>query len=304
VNRLLLRVGCLAPALLLSLSVASAEDPIPPRPGPPVVPPGDELPSARGGAPVADPGAGERALDEAARWIAKGETPPNRMLTLHTSIDYNYDDGQTRDERQMVIWFRNPDSFRAQFTYAGRPSDFLLVGEQGFLIRDRIRVTQLNQSPTMKEVLPMLHNYREVLREVARLMVPAALKSPGAQFQLLGHVPNPRATGGAWYHVVRRAPNEPDMEFFFGTGQRRDGGGTRAIAPDKIRISVDPRAGYQGDEYRLENWSGQPNEQFRYPKRIRLYAVGLDPEEKPTMTASVNYLQVNVQPPPGLLDPP
>jgi hypothetical protein len=296
VNRTLLaRVGGLATALLLSVSAASAD---PPAPGEP--PPGHELPPM----PSADTGAGERALDEAARWISKGAVPPDRLYTLHTSIDYNYDDGQTRDERSMVIWFRNPDAFRAQFKYGGRDSDFLLVSDQGFLIRDRIRVTPLNTSPTMKEVLPMLHNYRDVLREVARLMVPAALKGPGVRFEQLGVRPDTRATGGQWIHVVRRAPREPDMQFFFGTAPRRDGPGVRAVAPDRIVIGVDPRAGYQGDEYRLEGWSSQPNEQFRYPKRIRLYAVGLDPEEKPTMRASVNYLQVNVQPPQGLLDNP
>jgi hypothetical protein len=256
------------------------------------------------GAPVADPNAGERALDEAARWIAKGEAPPDRLYSLHTSIDYNYDDGQTRDERHMVIWFRNPDAFRAQFKYAGRDSDFLLVGEQGYLIRDRIRITPLNQSPTMKEVLPMLHNYREVLREVARLMVPASLKGGGARFDFLGQKADPRATGGSWYHVVRRKPGEPEMQFFFGSVPRKDGQGMRAGAPDRLIIGVDPRAGYQGDEYRLEGWSGQPTDPYRYPKRIRLYALGLDPEEKPTMSATVNYLQVNVQPPPGLLDDP
>ena len=131
-------------------------------------------------------------------------------------------------------------------------------------------------------------------------MVPAALKGPTARFDFLGLKQDPRATGGAWYHVVRRAAGEPEMQFFFGSAPRKDGQGTRAIAPDKLIIQVDPKAGYQGDEYRLEGWSGQPSEPFRYPHRLRLYAMGLDPENKPTMTATVNYLQVNVQPPADL----
>src|SRR5205823_1323936 len=71
---------------------------------------------------------------------------------------------------------------------AGRDSTLLMVGERGYLIRDRIHVTGLNESPTMKELLPMMRNYRDILREVGRLMAPAGLRSPGAHFRFLGAV--------------------------------------------------------------------------------------------------------------------
>ena len=45
-------------------------------------------------------------------------------------------------------------------------------------------------------------------------------------------------------------------------------------------------------------------EPTRYPKRIRLYAIGIDSEDKPTMRATVNFLEVNGAIDPALLTPP
>ena len=252
--------------------------------------------------------AGERCLDEAARWISKGAQPPARLETMHADMDYVYDDGSTRDERRMELWFRNPDAFRANTQYAGRDSTLLLVGDRGYLIRDRIRVTDLSNSPTMKELLPMMRNYRDILKEVGRLMAPSGLKSPGATFRFEGMVANAGATGGQWFKVVRNAPREPMMTFFFGSAPKRDGTGIRAIAPDRIIIHGDPGTNYAGDEYRLEGWAREggdaQREAIRYPKLIRLYAIGIDPENKPTMRGSVNFLEVNIAIDPALLADP
>jgi hypothetical protein len=325
--RRLLLVGCAAPALAVSLghTGVAADDTVPPplpnpaptpRPAPPAAPAPAPAPAPHGGdaippAPPAGTDAqtlGLQALDEAARWIAKGANPPDRLTTLHTDIDYVYDDGQNHDERRMELWFRNPDAFHAYTKYAGRDSELFLIGEQGWLIRDRIRVTPLNQSATYKELLPAMKQYRDVLREVARLMAPSALKGPGITFTLQGHVRDPKATGGAWYRVLRKAPGEADMTFFFGTAPNKEGTGTRAIAPDKLVISGFPGSNYAGDEYRLEGWVHQDaaarNEQFRYPRTLRLYAIGLDPENKPTFRGTVSFLEINVQAPEGVFDPP
>ncbi len=246
---------------------------------------------------AADDNAGERALDEASRWIAKGETPPNQLVNLHCDLDYVYDDGSNHDERKMELWFRNPDSFRANTMYQGRETTLMLVQEAGVMIRDRIRVTDVTNSPTMKELMPMLRNYRAVLQQVGRLMTPAALKSNGARFRLEGTIQDPRATGGMWFKVVRVAPNEGNITFFFGSAPRKDGTGVRAIAPDRLILGGPPGSNYAGDEYRLEEWLHQggdaQREQFRYPRRIRLYAIGIDPENKPTMRANVNFLEIN-----------
>ena len=173
-----------------------------------------------------------------------------------------------------------------------------MTGEKGYMIRDRIRVTDLNASPTMKELLPMMRNYRAILREVGRLMAPAGLKGPGARFRFQGQIQDPRATGGLWYKVVRQAPGEGDMTFFFGTAPRKDGQGLRAIAPDRLILAGDPGTNYAGDEYRLEDWlhegADARAEQFRFPKRIRMYALNIDPENKPTMRAVINFANVNV----------
>src|SRR5262245_20496125 len=210
--------------------------------GPPAPPPAPPPGGAPGGPPAGAPPPpaaddpeqlGLRYLDEASRWIAKGETPPSQLLTMHADLDYVYDDGQNpRDERRMELWFRNPDAFRANTMYAGRESVLLMIGERGYLIRDRIRVTPLNESPTMKELLPMMRNYRDILREVGRLMAPTGLRSPGARFRFLGVVADPRATGGQWFKVQRTAPREGEMTFFFGSVPTRDGKGLRAAAPD------------------------------------------------------------------------
>ena len=85
----------------------------------------------------------------------------------------------------------------------------------------------------MKELMPMMKNYRDILKEVGRLMAPSGLKSPGATFRFEGMVANQGATGGQWFKVVRNAPREPMMTFFFGSAPRRDGEGIRAIAPDR-----------------------------------------------------------------------
>jgi hypothetical protein len=251
---------------------------------------------------------GERCLDEAARWIAKGETPPARLVNLHCALDYVYDDGSTHDERKMTLWFRNPDAFRAETEYGGRDSTLLLTGERGFLIRDRIRVTDLTNSPTMKELMPMMRNYRAILREVGRLMVPAGLKSTGARFRLVETVRNPAATGGQWFKVVRTAPREGDITFFFGSAPRKDGQGLRAIAPDRLVMAGEPGSNYRGDEYRLEGWGRETprsrTEAFRYPASMRLYAIGIDPENKPTMRAQISFLEVNSQIDPTLFEAP
>jgi hypothetical protein len=285
----------------------------PPEPGPAVPanpnPAPAPAPRPNPAPPAADPSdpevAGVRCLDEAARWIAKGGVVPERLITIHTDIDYVYDDGSNHDERRMELWFRNPDAFRANTTYGGRDSTLLLVGERGFMIRDRLHVTELNTSGVMKELLPMMKNYRDILREVGRLMAPAGLKGPGARFRLLGTIADPRATGGQWFKVVRSAPREGDMTFFFGTAPTKDGRGLRAIAPDKLIIAGPPGSNYAGDEYRLEDWVHDPvearAEQFRYPRKIRLYAIGLDPENKPTMRANTNFLEVNTPIDPDLL---
>jgi hypothetical protein len=279
--------------------------------GPPAAPPPPPVGAPPAGAPGADDPEtlGLRYLDEAARWIAKGENPPAQLLTMHADLEYVYDDGQNpRDERRMELWFRNADAFRADTQYAGRDSTLLMVGERGYLIRDRIRITPLNESATMKELLPMMRNYRDILREVGRLMAPAGLKSAGARFRFLGTVADPRATGGQWFKVLRTAPREGDMTFFFGSVPRPDGKGMRAAAPDKLILGGPPGSRYAGDEYRLEEWvhesSSARNEQFRYPRKMRLYAIGLDPENKPTMRASINFLEINQPIDPALLADP
>jgi hypothetical protein len=268
--------------------------PAPPPPGAPGARPDDEV-------------AGERCLDEAARWIAKGENPPDRLLLLHCDIDYQYDDGQTQDERRMELWFRNPDAFRANTKWGGRDSTLLLKGETGYLIRDRLHVSEVNKNPATQQLLPMMKNYRAILQEVGRLMAPAGLKSPGARFRLLGTVQDPRASGGAWFKVQRTAPREGDMTFFFGSAPRRDGTGVRAIAPDKLVLAGEPGSNYAGDEYRLQDWVhdnvGARNEQFRYPRKMQLFAIGIDPENKPTMRASINFLEVNTPVDPKLFEP-
>jgi hypothetical protein len=306
------------PTLALSLGAAAGDPPLPPPPPPPrdpapyPAPPPNPGPNpapapspnpppgpAAPGAKSAEELAGERCIDEAARWIAKGEEPPQRLVNMHALIDYDYDDGSTHDARRMEFWFRNPDAFRAQTEYQGRDSVLLLVGDKGRLIRDRIRITNLNDSPTMKEALPMLRNFREILKETARLMVPAGLKTPGARFRLEGTIKDPRATGGQWWKVVRKAPREGDVTFFFGSAPRRDGQGLRAIAPDRLILAGEPGSNYQGDEYRFEGWvheeAAARNEVMRYPRRMRLYAIGIDPENRPTMRASIHLLEVNVQ---------
>jgi hypothetical protein len=281
-------------ALLAFVGSALAAD-VPPLAAPPGAP-----------APAGDPtAAGERAVDEAMRWIAKGDQPIAALQTMRADLDYAYDDGSTRDQRRMELWFQNPNAFRANFEYGGRPSTFLLVNDRGWMIRDRIRITDLNSHATMKEVLPMLRNYRAVLQEVARMLAP---KSAGARFRLEGMVPNAAASGGQWFKVVRTAPREPMMTYFFGSAPRKDGQGLRAIAPDRLIIHGEPGGNYQGDEYRLENWARDDaqsqREAIRYPRTIRLYAIGIDPENKPTMRANVNSLEVNQYIDPALLAPP
>lgn len=288
--RKLLAIALFAPALTLGLRAAlGAGD----GPSPGMPPPGVAGP----GFPAADDNAGERALDEAARWIAKGEQPPSHLVNLHCDLDYVYDDGSNHDERKMELWFRNPNDFRANTMYQGRETTLMLVGEAGVMIRDRIRVTDVTNSPTMKELMPMLRNYRAVLQQVGRLMTPAALKSNGARFRLDGTIQDPRATGGMWFKVTRQAPGEGNITFFFGSAPRKDGTGVRAIAPDRLIMAGPPGSNYAGDEYRLEEWihqgAGVQNEQFRYPRRIRLYAIGIDPENKPTMRANINFLEIN-----------
>lgn len=281
--------------------------PPPPAPGVPYTPPaptpaGPAAPAPAAPAPAAggaqDEVMGLRCIDESSRWIAKGEVPPERLMTLHCDIDYVYDDGSNHDERRMEIWFRNPDAFRANTQYQGRDTSLLLVGDQGYLIRDRLHVDDLNKSTTKKELLPMLRNYRAVLREVGRLIAPAGLKSPGARFRFMGQIQDARATGGLWYKVVRTAPGEGDMTFFFGTAPRKDGSGIRAIAPDRLILAGDPGTNYAGDEYRMEEWAHDGaearNELFRYPRRIRMYALNIDPENKPTMKATLNFAEINV----------
>ncbi len=207
----------------------------------------------------------------------------------------------------MELWFRNPDAFRANLQYQGRDTTLLLAGDQGYFIRDRIHVDSLNNSPTKKELLPMLRNYRAILREVGRLMAPAGLKGPNVRFRFMGQIQDPRATGGLWYKVVRQAPGEGDMTFFFGTAPRKDGSGIRAIAPDRLILAGDPGTNYAGDEYRLEEWLHEGpearTEQFRYPKRIRMYALNIDPENKPTMKAVINFAEVNAAMDPQIFQP-
>ena len=303
-NRTLLALAALVLPTLGATSrdaFAAGGPPLPPPPAP--VQPAPEQPA--GGAQ--DEVMGLRCIDEAARWIAKGANPPERLLTLHCELDYVYDDGSTHDERKMELWFRNPDAFKANLQYQGRDTTLLLNNERGFMIRDRIRVTDLNASTTMKELLPMMRNYRAILREVGRLMAPAGLKSPGAKFRFVGQIQDPKATGGLWYKVVRTAPNEGDMTFFFGTAPRKDGSGIRAVGPDRLILAGDPGTNYQGDEYQMEEWLHEGpqarDEQFRYPRRIRMYAIGIDQPGKPTMRATINFAEVNVALAPNFFEP-
>ena len=58
----------------------------------------------------------------------------------------------------------------------------------------------------------------------------------------------------------------------------------------------------------MEEWLHEgpeaKNEQYRYPRRIRMYALNIDPENKPTMKASIHQLEVNVNIDPELfVDP-
>lgn len=312
-----LKLLALAALLLPTLGATSRDalaaggPPLPPPPpptaptAPPYTPPAAPRPATP--APASQDDFGMRCIDEAARWVAKGETPPDRLLTLHADIDYVYDDGSNHDERRMELWFRNPDAFRANLQYQGRDTTLLLTGDQGYFIRDRIHVDSLNNSPTKKELLPMLRNYRAVLREVGRLMAPAGLKGPNVRFVFMGQIQDPRATGGVWFKVVRQAPGEGDMTFFFGTAPRKDGSGIRAIAPDRLILAGDPGTNYAGDEYRMEEWLHEGpearNEQFRYPKRIRMYALNIDPENKPTMRAVINFAEINKALDPALFQP-
>ncbi len=315
-NRTLLALAVLLLPTLGATSIdafAAGGPPLPPPPPPGGVPyappaqPAAPAPAAPAAGLAQDEQMGMRCLDEAARWIAKGETPPDRLLTLHCDIDYVYDDGSNHDERRMELWFRNPDAFLAKTQYQGRDTQLLLNGEQGYLIRDRLHVDPLNTSATKKELLPMLRNYRAVLREVGRLMAPAGLKSPGSKFRFMGQIQDARATGGVWFKVVRTAPGEGDMTFFFGTAPRKDGTGTRAIGPDRLILAGDPGTNYAGDEYRMEEWLHEGpearNEQFRYPKRIRMYALNIDPENKPTMRAVLNFAEINLPQPANLYEP-
>ena len=100
----------LAAGLSLGSKVEAADAPPPPAPG------------------AEDPfAAGERCVDEAMRWIAKGGQPVTSLQTLVADLDYAYDDGSSKDERRMALWYRSPDAFRANFQYQGRETSFLLV---------------------------------------------------------------------------------------------------------------------------------------------------------------------------------
>jgi hypothetical protein len=45
------------------------------------------------------------------------------------------------------------------------------------------------------------------------------------------------------------------------------------------------------------------NEQYRYPKRIRMYALNIDPENKPTMKCVINFAEINVAVDNSLFEP-
>src|SRR5439155_1848840 len=141
---------------------------------------------------------------------------------LHADLYYRYDDGTNHDERQMELWFQNPDAFRANFEWGGVKTTFLLNGQSAFMIRDTLHIRDLNADNVVgPKVMPMLQNYRAILQEVGRMLAP---KTPGARFRLEGVVPSPQASGGQWFRVVRTAPREPAMTYFFGAQPRREGG--------------------------------------------------------------------------------
>ena len=102
------------------------------------------------------------------------------------------------------------------------------------------------------------------LLEMARQL--AGLKSAGARFRFMGQIQDARASGGLWYKVVRTAPGEGDMTFFFGTAPRKDGSGIRAIAPDRLILAGDPGTNYAGDEYPVGGW-GHAGTQPRHKPR-------------------------------------
>src|SRR6266536_273876 len=103
------------------------------------------------------------------KWISKGGTPAAALQTMHSLLDYQYDDGANHDERTMEFWFQNPTAFRANFEYGGVPTTFLLVGERGYMIRDTLHISDLNNDPVKgPKLMPMLKNYRSILGEVGR----------------------------------------------------------------------------------------------------------------------------------------
>ena len=238
--------------------------------------------------------AGERCVDEAMTWIARDGPVLATVSTLIVEADVESHEGGATTERRTALAFRAPDFLRAGFLHAGKDVSFLLFRDQGRMIRDRIRVTNLNTSPTMKAYMPLLEGYRHLLQDLARLLAP---KRAGARFRLVGVVADARATGGRWCQVVRTAPGEPDRTIFFGTEPRGDGAGFRAIAPDRMIAHADAASEDPGGAYRFDGWSldgtVDPRGTVRVPTHIVVHAIDTDPARDPLLRVTVRSLKVN-----------
>lgn len=244
--------------------------------------------------------AGERCVDEAMAFIARDGPVLASVSTLAVEADVTFPDGGAPMEQPTTLKFRAPDALFANFSHQGRDTSFLLVRDQGRMIRDRIRVTNLNNSLTTKHLMPVLRSHRRVLQDVGRMLAP---KRAGARFRLFGVVADAKATGGRWCQVVRTAPGEPDRTIFYGTEPRRDGAGLRAIAPDRMIVHPDAASEDPGDAYRFADWSldatvdperpADPRGTVRVPTRIVVHAIGTDPAGAPLVTLTVRSLKVN-----------
>ena len=216
-----------------------------------------------------------RLFDEAALWIARGQTGIVKVRDFYLSLDAYFHLEGVSSEGPMRLWMQTPDKYRQELTVSNATQTVLLNKVRLWKTGPDRRLVEVNDGPDADADHRQAREDMERVVDITDFLTLQGLKGPGVRFESEGER-NPSGVfthpkGRTWWKVVRKAPGRPDLSFFL--DHHKDAAGVvHATFPGVVRVAGDLAAGIADEEYILRDWEDKPTDPkraFRYPRTIR-----------------------------------
>lgn len=283
------RLAYLPISLLLALCTwtatvqARGTDTAPPPPagGPPAGP-----------AAPAQPDPGEALFDQCIRYVAGGTQGIDQTRDFFVALTAEIDDGTTRHQGPMRLWWAAPDRFRQELTTGGKATTKILSGDFMWVVQPTGVVQRMHGTSEGARAIAQLKDDRERLGDLAQFITLRSLKGQGVRFEFDRYTEGNGAYAGQWAKVSRVAPGSARMTFWL--AYTRDAqGNVQATWPGIVRVDGDAAQGLPTEDYILRDWAegaASGDVRFRYPRSISAWQLPMRQGE-----TAMNFLRATVQ---------